>query len=224
MFRDGLTIVKKDLKIEIRSKVLMMQVLPLTGAILIIFGFALGPDLNPLRQNAAGLIWVSVLLCSMLAVQRSIAVERDCGGEALRLSGYDLAGVFMGKAMAVAIEIFFIGIATMSITAIVFNTGLHGVSNILTEILVMAVASLALSSAGIIFGAMFISSSTSETLLPLIYLPLTSPVLLAATKASLPTFTGVGSIKLIWVVILFLLAVAYFSVGSISFEPLLEDY
>jgi ABC-type transport system involved in cytochrome c biogenesis permease component len=98
------------------------------------------------------------------------------------------------------------------------------VSNILTEILVMAVASLALSSAGIIFGAMFISSSTSETLLPLIYLPLTSPVLLAATKASLPTFTGVGSIKLIWVVILFLLAVAYFSVGSISFEPLLEDY
>ncbi len=224
MFRDGWAVASKDLKIEIRSRVLAMQVLPLTGAILIIFGFALGPDIGRLRQNAGGLIWVSILLCSMLAVQRSIAIERECGGEFLKLTGYDLAGVFIGKVLAVAIEVFLIAIATIAITSVVFNTGLHGIMNILVLIAVTALASISLSSAGIIFGAMFISSNTAETLLPLIYLPLTSPVLLAATKASLPTFSGSGSIKLIWVGILFLLAVAYFSVGSISFEPLLEDY
>jgi heme exporter protein B len=224
MFRDSLSVTLKDLRIELRSKVLTMQVIPLVGATIIIFGFALGPNLSPLKQNAAGLIWISILLCSMLAVQRSINIEKDAGSDILKISGFDLAGVFIGKVISVATEIFVIGIITIITTAVAFNTGLHGIGNILFLILIMLLSSISLSALGIVFGAMFIVSNTAETLLPLLYLPLASPILLAATKASLPTFSGNGSIKLIWIGILFLLAVAYFSVGSISFEPLLEDF
>ena len=47
----------------------------------------------------AGLFWVAVLFCALLAVQRAFAVEAADGNrDALRLSGLDPAGIFLGKA------------------------------------------------------------------------------------------------------------------------------
>src|SRR5215475_12966395 len=106
MFRDARLVAGKDLRIEWRSRVATYQVLPFAVLVLVLFAFALDPDRGVLKQAAPGLFWVAVLFAGLLAVQRSNAVEAaDNARDGLRLSGLDPAGIFLGKAGAVALEL-----------------------------------------------------------------------------------------------------------------------
>src|SRR2546423_6293534 len=99
VFRDAALVAGKDLRIEARSRVAMNQVAPFAVLVLVLFAFALDPDRGVLARAAAGLYWVAVLFSSLLAVQRSFAVEAaDSARDGLRLSGLDPAGVLLGKA------------------------------------------------------------------------------------------------------------------------------
>src|SRR5579864_2484377 len=106
MWRDTLLVAGKDLRIELRSRVVMHQVAPVAVLMLVLFAFALGPDRGPMVRAAPGLFWVAVLFASVLAVQRSFALESGDGArDGLRLSGLDPAGVFLGKTAAVAAQL-----------------------------------------------------------------------------------------------------------------------
>ena len=106
MWRDAALVAGKDLRIELRSRVVLNQVAPFALIVLVLFAFALGPDPAPMLQAAAGLFWVAVLFCGLLAVQRSYAVESAEGTrDGLRLSGVDPSGTFLGKASAVALQL-----------------------------------------------------------------------------------------------------------------------
>ncbi len=97
MWRDTLLVAGKDLRIEARSRVALSQVAPFGVVALALFAFALGPDRAPMVKGAPGLFWVAVLFSTVLAVQRSVAVESvDGARDGLRLSGLDPAGQFLG--------------------------------------------------------------------------------------------------------------------------------
>src|SRR3954467_9013883 len=96
----------KDLRIELRSRVATNQVAPFALLVLVLFAFALDPDRGVLARAAAGLFWVAVLFSALLAVQRSQTVEGPDGvRDAIKLSGLDPAGVFLGKTLAVAVQL-----------------------------------------------------------------------------------------------------------------------
>src|SRR5487761_325787 len=106
MWRDAVLVAGKDLRIEVRSRVALAEVAPFALVILVLFGLALGPDRAVLQNVATGLFWVAVLLAPVLAVQRSFAIEAaDDARDGLRLSGLDPAGVFAGKALAIAAQL-----------------------------------------------------------------------------------------------------------------------
>ena len=75
MFRDAWLVTKKDLLIELRSRILINQIAPYTLLILVLFGFALDADTETLRDTGPGLFWVSTLLVAILAIQRSVDLE-----------------------------------------------------------------------------------------------------------------------------------------------------
>src|ERR1700689_1472907 len=106
MWRDTLLVAGKDLRIEARSRVGLSQVAPFGVVALVLFAFALGPDRTLMAEGAPGLFWVAVLFCTVLAIQRSVSVESSDGArDGLRLSGIDPAGLFLGKAAAVAVQL-----------------------------------------------------------------------------------------------------------------------
>src|SRR5215469_18678003 len=106
MWRDAVLVSSKDLRIEVRSRVTTTQVAPYAVLVLLLFGFAFDQNHSVLNQAAPGLFWIAVLLCSLLSVQRSFALESADGArDGLRLSGLDPAGVFLGKAAAVAAQL-----------------------------------------------------------------------------------------------------------------------
>src|SRR5271157_4328129 len=106
MGRDARLVGGKELRIELRSRVALRQVVPFALLCLVLFAFALGPGPGALRSAAPGLFWLAVLFSTMLATQRSFAIESGEGvRDGLRLSGLDPGGVFLGKAAAVAVQL-----------------------------------------------------------------------------------------------------------------------
>ncbi|NNN20487.1 MAG: hypothetical protein HKL80_00600 [Acidimicrobiales bacterium] len=223
MLKSSWIVFKKDVKIEMKSRVLAFQVLPLAGAVLIIFGFALGPDNQVLSRAAPGLVWITILLVSLLAVTRSIAIEDEIGADGIRLFGIDPGGLYLGKTMAATIQVFLIGVVIIFSSAAIFNSGFSDILSILAMVLGGFLAVGALCSAGILFGMMSLASNVRETLLPLLFLPVAAPVVLAATKVSVPALGGSKASILEWLGVLAVLFIAYLSVGTVVSESLLEE-
>lgn len=223
MWRDALLVARKDLNIEAHSRVATNQVIPYAILVLVLFAFALDPDRGVLLRAASGLYWVAVLFSSLLMVQRSHAIESSNGArEALRLSGLDPAGIFLGKAGAVMVQLLALEIV-LGIGVIV----LYGVDPAGLGLLAITavIATWGLAGAGTLYGALSSGQRGRETLLPLLLLPVVAPVLIAATRASESALTGV-SLDVSsgdWISLLTVFAVIYTFFGVVAFGPLLED-
>jgi heme exporter protein B len=70
-------IVWKDLTAERRTKANFNAVVFLAGLILLLFGFALGPDQAALRNVAGGVLWLTVLFSGVLSFNRSYEQELE---------------------------------------------------------------------------------------------------------------------------------------------------
>jgi heme exporter protein B len=223
VWRDALLVAGKDLRIEGRSRVALNQVLPFSLLVLVLFAFALDPDRGVLVEAAAGLYWVAVLFSALLAVQRSQAIEAGEGTrDALRLSGLDPAGVFLGKAGAVALQLLVLEVLLGAGIVVLYNVEPAGLALLGVTALV---ATAGLAAAGTLYGAIAAGLRVRETLLPLLLLPVVAPVLIAATRASEAALSGVstGVATGNWLVLLAVFAAVYLGFGVVAFGPLLED-
>ncbi len=220
MFRDALLVAGKDLRIEARSRVATNQVLPFALMVLVLFGFALDPDRGVLDRASAGLFWVTVLFAAVLAVQRSFALEADGARDALRLSGLDEAGIFLGKAAAVAVQLLVLEAVLALGVAVLYDVSLRGVAVLA---LVCLLATVGVASAGVVYGMVAAGLRVRETLLPLLVLPVVAPVLLAATRASEAALGGAAVDAWPWIRLLAVFATIYTVFGVVAFGPLLEE-
>jgi heme exporter protein B len=221
MWRDALLVGGKDLRIEARSRVTTTQVAPYAVVVLLLFGFAFDQNHAVLVQAAPGLFWVAVLLCALLAVQRSFAVESlDGGRDGLRLSGADPAGIFLGKAAAVVAQLVVLEIVLGLGVIILFNTRLADAGLLLSS---AAVATIGLAAAGTVYGMIASGLRVRETLLPLLILPAVAPVLLAATQCWMAALGLSSANGWKWMSLLGAFALIYLAAGVLSFPLLLEE-
>jgi heme exporter protein B len=221
MWRDAVLISGKDLRIEMRSRVTTTQVAPYAILVLLLFGFAFDQNHSLLTQAAPGLFWVAVLLCSLLAVQRSFSIESADGTrDGLRLSGVDPAGMFLGKAAAVAIQLIALEVLLGVGVVVLFGTRLHDPGLLVASALA---ATVGLASAGTVYGMIAAGLRVRETLLPLLVLPVVAPVLLGATQAWMAALGLSQTDGWRWLTLLASFAVIYVTLGVLSFSTLLEE-
>ena len=221
MWRDSLLVAGKDLRIEARSRVAVSQVAPFGIVALVLFAFALGPDRTVMAKGAPGLFWVAVLFCTVLAVQRSVAVESGDGArDGLRLSGIDPAGLFLGKAAAVAAE--------LVVLEVVLGLGvvvLYGARIEVPWLIVVSglLGTVGLAATGTLYGALSAGLRVRETLLPFLWLPIAAPVLLAGTRIWQAALTGgTASDATPWLRLLLVFDAVYLAVGVVIYGPIYE--
>ena len=221
MLRDAALVAGKDLRIEIRSGVTTNQIAPFAVLVLVLFAFALEPDRGLLTRAAAGLFWLAVTFSALLAIQRSFALESaDDGQDGLRLSGLDPAGIFFGKAGAVALELLALEVLLGVGVVLLYDAPLQGA---LLLAITCLTATAGLAAAGTVYGVLAAGARVRETLLPLLLLPIVAPVVLAATRASEAALGQATADGWPWVRLLGVFAVVYAAVGAVAFGPLLED-
>jgi heme exporter protein B len=220
MWRDALLVAGKDLRIEARSRVALWQVLPFALLVLVLSAFALGPGPATLHAAAPGLFWLAVLFSTVLAIQRSFAIESGEGTrDGLRLSGIDPAGVFLGKAAAVAVQLLVLQVVLWAGITVLFGVRLHVVW---LAVAASLLATAGLAAAGVIYGALSAGLRVRETILPLLVLPILAPVLLAGSEAWSAALAGHVATGVSWLRILAPFAVVYVVVGIVLYGPLQE--
>ena len=234
LWRDAVVVARKDLLIEARSKVTLSQIAPFGVLMLVLFGFALD-DLVIRDKNRAsiavsgvasstvtsGLFWMAVLFSALVAVQRSFAIEvADGGRDGLRLSSLDPAGIFLGKAFAITVQLVILEIVLALGSLLFFRPS---VGSPLLLLLVMVLATVGLAATGTCYGALSAGLRVRDTLLPVLYFPIVAPLLLAAVKATSAGMLGQLHDAWPWVRLLTVFAVMYVAMGVLVFGQLLED-
>jgi heme exporter protein B len=221
MWRDAALVAGKDLRIEARSRVATNQVLPFAFLVLVLFAFALDDDRGVLVQAAAGLYWVAILFSALLAVQRSSSIEAADGArDQLRLSGLDPAGVFLGKAAAIAVQLLVLEVLLAAGIVVLYGATISGV---LLVVITNVLATAGLAAAGTLYGSLAAGLKVKETLLPLLLLPVAAPLLLGATEAWQAALGGHPGDGTEWVNLLAVFAIVYLTFGVLAFGSLLEE-
>ena len=225
MFRVARLIAAKDLRIELRSRVVTNQVLPFAMIVMVMFAFALNTQ-EVVEKVAPGLVWLATLFSLLTLVQRAFAVETADGAtEALRAAGVDPAGIFLGKALALAAQLVVLEVLLLAAAVVLYRAELHAGGVVLLVTTVLA-ATCGLALVGTLYGGLAAGVRGRETLLPLLLLPVVAPVLIGATRATeaaLGTSGAVVSDGWPWLGLLGVF-VALFSVGgTLAFGPLIEE-
>jgi len=221
VLRDARLIAGKDLRIERRARVATNQVAPFALLVLVLFAFALDPDRGVLDRATAGLYWIAVLLSTVLAVQRSYAIETSDGvADALRLSGLEPAGVFLGKTVSLAVQLVVLEALLLAGVAVLYSADLEGPGLLAAT---CVAATLGLASAGSLYGVLAAGLRVRETLLPLLLLPIVAPVLIGATRAFESALAGAPGDGWPWCGLLAIFAATYIAFGMLAFGPLMEE-
>lgn len=221
MWRDAVLVGGKDLRVEYQSRVATTQVAPFAVLVLLLFGFAFDQNHSLLTQAAPGLFWVAVLLCTLLAVQRSFAVEAADGArDGLRLSGLDPAGIFLGKAAAVGAQLLVLELVLGAGVVVLFGVRLHDPALLVLSALA---ATVGLATAGTVYGMIASSLRVRETLLPLLIFPVVAPVLLAATQSWMAALGSSATDGWKWLSLLVSFGAIYLALGILSFKILVEE-
>lgn len=221
MFRDAALVAGKDLRLEARSRVATNQVLPFALLVLMLFAFALDPDRGILGRATAGLYWVAVLFSALLAIQRAFTIEAvDGNRDALRLSGLDPAGVFLGKVAAIGVQLLVLEVVLGAGVVIMYDAEIDGFGLLVVTCLA---ATLGLAAVGSLYGVLAAGLRVRETLLPLLLLPVVAPVLIAATRAFEAALGGTPGDGWPWVNLLAVFAAVYTVFGVLAFGSLLEE-
>ncbi|MDE0927536.1 MAG: heme exporter protein CcmB [Acidimicrobiales bacterium] len=214
-------VASKDLRIEARSRVLTNQVAPFAVLVLVLFGFALDADQRTLRMFAPGLFWVAVLLCLLLAVQRSSAVESaDDAATGLRMAGLAPAAVFLGKSAAIFVQLL---VLELLLTAGIIVFYGSSVKNLFLWLIAGLVTALAVATTGMLYGALASGLGVRETLLPILLLPVLAPVLIGATRAYDDALGAAAVDGWAWTGLLAMFAVVASTLGALAYGALVED-
>src|SRR5262249_22880777 len=174
----------------------------------------------------AGLLWVAVLLATVLAVQRSATVETaDRAMDAMRLSGLEPAGVFLGKAAALALQLVVLEALLAVGVVVLYDAPVQG-GGVARSVVTAVATPAGLASTGTLYGALAAGAKVRDTLPPLLLLPVVAPVLIGATRATeaaLGTGGATTSDGWPWVGLLAVFALAYSAVGLLAYGSLMED-
>lgn len=182
-FKKALLITMKDLKIEMRSKEVLLSMLIFVLIVVAIFQFAFEPGTKDASDYAPGLLWVAFTFAGVLGLSRTFMIEKenDCL-QGLMLCPVDRGAIFLGKMIA---NIIFMGVME-AIALPLFS--IFSNFNILPHLkwlaLIMALSTIGFSCVGTLFSSMSVNTKTREVMLPILLFPIIVPIIIGAVKST----------------------------------------
>ncbi|HEV8661939.1 MAG TPA: heme exporter protein CcmB [Candidatus Methylomirabilis sp.] len=216
-------IARKDLLTEGRSKETLNGLLFFAALVLLVFGFALGPDRARLTQAASGILWVAFVLTGLLGLTRAFQVEREneCL-EGLLLYPGDRGALYLGKLLGNILFMLALEAAVLPCFAFFYNMPLW--EPLPGLVITAALGTVGFAAVGTLFSAMTMHLRAREVMFPLLLLPFVVPVLLAAVKATEAFLLGAGRAEAFpWLTLLGLFDLTFLTVSLFAFEWVVEE-
>jgi heme exporter protein B len=216
-------IARKDALAELRGRSALVSTLFFAGLVLLLFGFALGPDSRRLAEAAPGLLWLAIVFAGLLAVGRLHLLETDDAAlEQLTLYPVERRAIYLGKALAGFAAMALLGGLLLPAVAILYGLDLSAAWPALA--LTVVLGALGFAAVGTFYAALTVRLRAREVMLPLLMLPVVAPLLLAAVNATAAALAGdpLGELW-VWLQLLAAFDVVMLVVAAGSYGFLLEE-
>lgn len=212
-----LILAKKDILLEFRGKEITFSVLIFAILALIIFNFSLGSE--DIKRLAPGILWAIFSFAGILHMDHTFAPEKaDDTLEGLRTCPIAPEAIYFSKVLSGFFFMFAIEIITFIIFSILFNLNV-----LIPQIfLVSLLATIGFVSAGTLFAAIALNTRAQELVLPLLFLPTATPLIIAAVTTTTEALSG-KPLSVSWLGIMLAFDILFLAVSYIVFEYAIEE-
>lgn len=216
-----LALLRKDLRLELRTKEALPAMLIFSTSCFVLFHFALDRE-SVSGDLAAGVLWVTLLFSAVLAMNRLFVAEREQGGfDGFLLAPVDRTSLFFAKALLLLGYLLALELVAVPVFAIL----LLGPSPVLELVPVLLLASAGLAITGTLVGALAVQTRARDLIVPLLAIPLMLPVLIAASQATATLLAegGAGPLEGRWLMVMGLYDLVFGLIAFAVFDFLLDD-
>ena len=223
LMSDTSILLEKELRTEFRSRELLTTTIVFILVVVVLFSFTFDPTTTESRRFGPGLLWLAFLFAASLMLQPCFLREQvNDTLSALRLALEDPFPVFLAKLAANTIFLLLTEILLLPIFAILYNVPVLRVFPQL--VLVLFLGSLGLGVTGTALSAISSQARMRELMLPLLLLPLLTPLLIASTEATAALFDAVNPVlRWDWLAFLIAFDVVFLTALWLFGEYLLEE-
>lgn len=171
----------KDILSESRTKDVATSVLVFALLVMVIFNFAFEPGTKSMELVAPGILWVTFTFAGILSMSRSFVQEKEKGCiDGLMLCPVDRRTIYLGKMLGILSFMLIVEAIVLPLFSILFDLPLF-----LPKLALIAVlATVGFVSVGTLFSALAVNTRAREVMLPILFFPVVSPVVISAVKAS----------------------------------------
>src|SRR2546425_6797931 len=215
-------IIFKDIVIEMRSKESISSMLMFGILVLVIFMFAFDSSSIDKAMIAPGTLWVAYSFAAILGLNRSLAMEidNDCL-QGLLLAPLGRGELYLGK---VASNFTFMIIAEFIVLPVFFIlNNLSFDQRFLGIVGISILGTLGIAAVGTILSTISANTRMKEVMLPILQIPLTIPVVIAAVEATRQILNNDKPEISAWLTILDGLSMVYLTVSYLVFEFAVEE-
>lgn len=216
-----LAIVQKDILLEARTKDIVTAVVAFSLLVIVVFNFAIDPTPRTVGLVAPGILWIAFVFGGVLGLNRSFALEKDGGNiQALMLAPVSREVVFFGKTLSNFLFMIAVELVTLPVFAMLFNFSVEVVELLPTALL----ATLGIVTIGTMFSSMAANTRAREVMLPLLFLPLALPAVIAAVEISGVVLEGEGMFAAAgWLPVLGAFDAVFLVACPVAFHAIVED-
>jgi heme exporter protein B len=219
-----LTVLRKDVRLELRTFETVPAMVLFSLTTFVIFHFALNRGAIE-GQLAAGVLTATLLFAAVLGINRLFVAEREQGGfDAFLLAPVDRTALLIAKAAALFAFLAVLEVIAVPAFALLLLRPSLG-PPLLGLIAVLALADVAFAVIGTLVSAIAVHTRARDLIGPIVGLPLLLPALIACARAAGPLLAvhGASAPPGKWVLVLALYDLVFALVAYGVFDFLIEE-
>ena len=212
---------RKDLLLETRNKDVIVAISAFALLVLMIFTFAIDINQVSAKLTGPGILWASIAFAGVTGLNRAFALELEGNTlEALMLAPISRDLIYAGKMFGNFLFITAAQIIVIPIFAVLFNLAV-----LRWEMLVVSLlTTIGFSAIGTLFAAMTIRVRAREVMLPLLFLPVVTPLIMAAVESTSHVVNDSSWPEIYqWIQLAIAFDIAFIVISAFIFQQILED-
>ncbi|MFQ6113629.1 MAG: heme exporter protein CcmB [bacterium] len=213
----------KDILSEFRTKEMIISMLVFSLMVVVIFNFSFPPGSEFIQESAPGMLWMTFIFASLLGMNRSFVYEVDKGClQGLMLAPVDRNVIYISKFLVNFIFIGLVELFVLPIFSILFD--LNIIHSIFKLLAVIILSTIGISVIGTLFSAISVNTKTREVMLPILYFPVSIPIIIGAVQSTGAIFQEqTWSEVWAWLKIVAAFDIIFLVVALLTFQYVIEE-
>jgi heme exporter protein B len=176
-----LTIVKKDLRTEFRTKHTITSMLLFAGITLLVFSYVVGLYVKSVPVIGPAILWLILIFTGMMGLSRAFVREKELGTlEGLKLSPISPEEILTGKIIYNFILMLIVTAILFPLFIIFLNFPVKG--GVALALFLLGLGNLGFVIVGSAISVVVMNARARELLLPVVLFPVLFPVILASVQ------------------------------------------